>query len=369
MEKYCKKCGMKIEHETQFCLNCGARINSESDTKIRDLQENAPSTEQDIEEAREKPAAPKMPIGRRIGITFAVTLPLALVLFLVYGYFFIHMYNPATCTETEICKICGKSGANALGHDWDNWEEATAATCLENGEEERVCKRDNTHTETRKSSALGHDWLAADCETPETCSVCGETKGKSLGHDWEEWEITKAATCEEAGSKKRICRRDSSHIHRNTIKALGHDWIPATYDAPETCARCGETRGEVKGYIGYLSGDFSDESISLSDNTMSPFILKEEVHNCISLTMDFTLTKVGGNPYGTWNLFARDLSGNWFWVGSFQVEGGMLNQSRYIPFKFSTPISFNALCLTVEALEWDSVSYNLGFPVAQVKID
>ena len=30
---------------------------------------------------------------------------------------------------------------------------------------------------------LGHDWTDADCDTPKTCAVCGETEGVALGHD------------------------------------------------------------------------------------------------------------------------------------------------------------------------------------------
>ena len=32
--------------------------------------------------------------------------------------------------------------------------------------------------------ALNHSWTPADCETPKTCQVCGETEGEALGHDW-----------------------------------------------------------------------------------------------------------------------------------------------------------------------------------------
>lgn len=31
-----------------------------------------------------------------------------------------------------------------------------------------------------------HDWLPATCEKPETCSVCGASRGEPLGHQWSE---------------------------------------------------------------------------------------------------------------------------------------------------------------------------------------
>ena len=54
-------------------------------------------------------------------------------------------------------------------------------------------------------AAVGHDWNEADCYSPKTCDICGETQGNSLGHEW----------------------------------------VDATYDAPKTCDRCGETEGEA----------------------------------------------------------------------------------------------------------------------------
>ena len=30
-----------------------------------------------------------------------------------------------------------------------------------------------------------HQWVDADCDSPKTCSVCGETEGDALGHKYE----------------------------------------------------------------------------------------------------------------------------------------------------------------------------------------
>jgi hypothetical protein len=61
-------------------------------------------------------------------------------------------------------------------------------------------------------SALGHSWIDADCDTPKTCTTCGETEGK----------------------------------------ALGHAWVDATTEAPKTCSRCALTEGDK------LPGDTPD---------------------------------------------------------------------------------------------------------------
>ena len=69
----------------------------------------------------------------------------------------------------------------------------------------RVCSRDDTHTETRKTAALGHDWG--------------------------EWQQTKEPTCAAEGESERVCRRDASH--RETAKEAAnpnaHDWGEASY--------------------------------------------------------------------------------------------------------------------------------------------
>ena len=51
-------------------------------------------------------------------------------------------------------------------HEWGEWSVSKVATCLEEGEEKRVCKKDSSHVE-RRSTALGkHKGVG-------TCSVCG----------------------------------------------------------------------------------------------------------------------------------------------------------------------------------------------------
>jgi len=75
-----------------------------------------------------------------------------------------------------------------------------------------------------------HIWYAATCDTPKTCSECGETEGEALGHSWAE------ATCEEA--------KHCTYCNKTEGEALGHTWEEATTEAPKTCTTCGETEGE-----------------------------------------------------------------------------------------------------------------------------
>ena len=163
----------------------------------------------------------------------------------------------ATCTEAGVgtaeCNRCGETIIDdiipALGHDWGEWTETTPPDCTIPGEEERVCKRDSSHTESCPVAALGHDWgawtymVTPTCTTPglETriCNRCSEPDSvtrpvAALGHDWGEWTETTPPDCTTEGEEERVCNRDSSHIETHSVAALGHD----PYEG--YCLTCGD---------------------------------------------------------------------------------------------------------------------------------
>ena len=57
-----------------------------------------------------------------------------------------------SCNRTWIDEV------PALGHDWDDWQVTTPATCTKEGVETRYCKHDHSHVETRPIPATGHHW-------------------------------------------------------------------------------------------------------------------------------------------------------------------------------------------------------------------
>ena len=65
----------------------------------------------------------------------------------------------------------------ALGHDWDDWQVTTPATCTKEGVETRYCKHDHSHVETRPIPATGHHWKDNGDGT-HTCTKCGATEGQ-----------------------------------------------------------------------------------------------------------------------------------------------------------------------------------------------
>ena len=110
--------------------------------------------------------------------------------------------------------------AAGCAHDWADADCDSPKTCKLCGETE--------------GAALGHDWAAADCDTPKTCKVCGATEGSALGHSWDNADCTSPKTCSVCGATEGA--------------AAGHDWAPATCTAPKTCKVCGATEGSALGH-------------------------------------------------------------------------------------------------------------------------
>ncbi len=80
-----------------------------------------------------------------------------------------------------------------------------------------------------------HVWLDANCTTPKTCSLCGETEGEALGHSYGEAVETVAPDCTNAGEKQSTCSA-CGDVKTETIAALGHNYVDGV------CAVCGEAQ-------------------------------------------------------------------------------------------------------------------------------
>ena len=78
-----------------------------------------------------------------------------------------------SCNRTWIDEV------PALGHDWDDWQVTTPATCTKEGVETRYCKHDHSHVETRPLPATGHHWVDNGDGT-HTCPDCGATEGQPV---------------------------------------------------------------------------------------------------------------------------------------------------------------------------------------------
>jgi len=67
-----------------------------------------------------------------------------------------------------------------------------------------------------------HVWVEADCDTPKTCSVCGDTEGEALGHSYVEDIID--ATCTATGTATYECSV-CGHSYDEEIPMIPHDYV------------------------------------------------------------------------------------------------------------------------------------------------
>ena len=144
-----------------------------------------------------------------------------------------HTWVGADCVTPGVCSVCQAEG-EALGHDIVV-DAAVAPTCTETGlTAGEHCTRCDHVVAQEVVDALGHTWVEADCETPKTCSVCGETEGEALGHTWVDADCETPKTCSVCGETEG--------------EALGHTWVEADCVTPKTCSVCGKTEGEALGH-------------------------------------------------------------------------------------------------------------------------
>ena len=146
-----------------------------------------------------------------------------------------HPGREATCTEDQVCTVCGAVLNAALGHALKEYE-AQAPTCIEEGwEAYSVCSRCGYTTYT-ELPALGHQaGNAATCIKPQVCTMCSAVLNAALGHEIEVLEAV-AATCTETGlSEGARCSRCGEVLaEQEQTPALGH-LLLMTEDSRESC--------------------------------------------------------------------------------------------------------------------------------------
>lgn len=136
-------------------------------------------------------------------------------------------------------------------HEWRD------ATCTE-PETCAICGR-------TRGEALGHSWMEATCTKPETCERCGETTSEKLGHEVEEWKTVKKATCTSEGTREGVCVR-CGKVRTRTTKMKDHefgDWVTtkkasctAEGESERTCANCGKKETKSIAKLEHTPGDW-----------------------------------------------------------------------------------------------------------------
>mgnify|MGYP002580615356 CR=1 FL=1 len=63
-----------------------------------------------------------------------------------------------------------------------------------------------------------HEWIEATCDSPETCSICGETQGEPLDHRVDTWTVDADPTCSAEGRQHGECANCGKTMYEEIAK-------------------------------------------------------------------------------------------------------------------------------------------------------
>ena len=171
----------------------------------------------------------------------------------------------ATCTEPELCTVCGAVLENAHGHSFQ--EAATEPTCEKMGYSVFTCAYCGETFKGDYTDALGHDYKAVvtapTCNdkgfTTYTCTRCGDSYVTdyvdALGHEWDEGRKLISTSCNGEGLIDHRCVRCDYH-YLEAVSPEGHNPGPeADCIHPQICLDCGAVLVQAKGhnYVGVVT--------------------------------------------------------------------------------------------------------------------
>ena len=214
---YCQRCGKELPPGTAPQEN--GKLLCEDCARLPDDSGNDQAFWDPAHQNSRPPRSGMLPV--LIGVVSMFAVILAIGIMLGTKTLCIHSWQPATCTEPEICLKCGRIHGEPIPHKWKE------ASCTE----PRTCQLCGI----TEGEPLGHTWMDATCTEPKTCMLCGETEGQPAGHKWE------AATCQQPMTCS-VCGETKGERGK-------HQWIEADCENPRTCAVCGETEGEALGHV------------------------------------------------------------------------------------------------------------------------
>ena len=166
--------------------------------------------------------------------------------------------EPATCTEPQLCVVCGAVLANAHGHSYAT--ETVDPTCEQMGFTFYTCSFCGERYKADYTDPIGHAYVAEVTEptcteagyTTWTCANCGDSyvdgHTEPLGHDWDEGTAITDATCNGKGVLEYRCRR-CNETDLEAVDATGHvPGDPATCTEPQLCVACGAVLEKAHGH-------------------------------------------------------------------------------------------------------------------------
>ena len=166
--------------------------------------------------------------------------------------------EPATCTEPQLCEICGAIIEKAHGHKVKT--AVTEPACLKMGWTSYACENCGLTWKSDYTDPLGHDYVSAvtapTCTemgyTTWTCSRCGDSyvtdHTDPLGHKWDEGRELISTTCSGAGLIDHRCVRCDYH-YLEAVSPEGHTPGPeADCIHPQVCTVCGAMLVQAMGH-------------------------------------------------------------------------------------------------------------------------
>ena len=181
-----------------------------------------------------------------------------------HTHIFVDTIVKPNCTEkgytVHKCK-CGYEykdyETEALGHSFGSWRVTTPETADRDGEEKRICTRENCdYFETRKIPKLDHTHEYTETVVEPTCTEKGYTLHKcecgdeykdneteALGHLFGAWETITPATEDSEGLEQRVCARENCDFkEERKIPVLSHTHHYITITIEPTCTERGYTK-------------------------------------------------------------------------------------------------------------------------------
>ena len=181
-----------------------------------------------------------------------------------HTHIFVDTIVKPNCTEkgytVHKCK-CGYEYKDyetaALGHSFGSWRVTTPETADRDGEEKRICTRENCdYFETRKIPKPDHAHDYKETVVEPTCTEKGYTLHKcecgdeykdneteALGHLFGEWETITPATEDSEGLEQRTCARENCDFkEERKIPVLSHTHNYITTTIEPTCTERGYTK-------------------------------------------------------------------------------------------------------------------------------
>ena len=169
----------------------------------------------------------------------------------------------------------------ALDHNWGEWSEVKTDEETGKRYKERICSRCGeiqrldiavdtcTHESRTTTPRIEPTCTEVGYESYEQCNECGafialiddeetivneenlDTIISKLmididpaAHDWDDWTQTQAPTCSKEGIRARVCKRDNSHIEKETVGVDpdAHSWGIPEYVWNADCSNVTATR-------------------------------------------------------------------------------------------------------------------------------